>query len=266
MRYVVSPEFTAKLAALSAPDIQRVALFLADVSAAEGPEVLRARPSQINQLADGVAVARLGRVRVYFSLGSDKDGEYLLLLDATVQRAAFEPSQFFATKNPRLDAALNPALNAQINPQLNPQLNPTFNPSINPTFNSSLNPTFNTTINPVFNANINPTFNSVINPLFNSSLNPKFNSSINPKMNPAFGGPYLYDLKLQTEGYTVRVNDDVELVFDCDGEHCGQFVRANENVRVHFNKANKWEGFVVRANDDVSLRFQVAGVWAGTVI
>ena len=57
-------------------------------------------------------------------------------------------------------------------------------------------------------------------------------------MNWVFGGPYLYRADLQPEGYLVRANDDVELVFDLSGNHVGQLVTANDNVRVQFNANN----------------------------
>lgn len=267
MRFLVTPEFNAKLAALSPGDLQHVAAFVKAVgAAADKAQLLEANAFETSLLGESIYTSKLGQTRIYFTFGNDPEDEYVLLLDATTKQPIKLSGQLFATKDPRTNSALNPALNSSINPNLNSSLNPRFNSSINPAFNSTINPRFNSSINPRFNSSLNPRFNSSINPRFNSSLNPRFNTSINPRMNLAFGGPYLYNAKLAQEGYIVRANDKVDLVFDLSGEHVGELVRANDKVRVQFNADNEWEGYVVRANDDVALRYNVNGDWIGLVV
>jgi hypothetical protein len=267
MRFLVAPQFTSKLKALSLADTQTVGDFLRAVENAEGQsELLKISNLSIALVADNIYTAKFGSTRLYFTMGKDAGGEYVLLLDVTAQYPETQSRGLFAAKDPRLTAALNPSLNTAISPIFNSGLNPMFNSSINPTFNTSLNPTFNTSINPIFNTSLNPVFNASINPTFNTSLNPRFNSFINPTLNRAFGGPYLYAVNLKQEGYLVRANDDVSLVFDLAGNHIGELVRATDNIRVQFDANNQWNGYVVRANDDVSLRFEVGGTWRGVVV
>jgi hypothetical protein len=234
MRFLVSPEFSAKLAALSASDIQHVANFLEAVGVADEDQLLEGKTFPVSLLEEGVYVSRLGKSRIYFTFGTETEGEYVLLLDATTEQPTMASQQLFATRNPRTNSSLNPKLNSSINPQ--------------------------------FNASLNPKSNASINPQFNASLNPKFNASINPRMNRAFGGPYCYSTDLAQEAYIVRANDNIELVFNLLGEHVGQLVRVNEQIKVQFTANNDWVGYFVRANEYVLLRFSVDGNWIGLVV
>ena len=234
MKLLVSPEFSAKLSALSPSDVQQVAAFLQTVAANDKTALLEGKSHQAKLLGDGVYVLKIGQMRLYFTFGNDTEGEYVLILDATTEQAKTGSRELFATKNPKTNTALNPA--------------------------------FNTTINPKYNTTLNPRYNTTINPRYNTRLNPRYNTSINPQMNCAFGGPYLYGADLQQEAYLVRANDNVELVFDLSGNHLGQLVRVNDNVRAQFNANNEWEGYIVRANNDVSLRYDADGDWIGLVV
>jgi hypothetical protein len=266
MRYVVSPQFSTKLAALNPADVQHVSAFLHAVDSREKKELLTQLSPGVTLLGQEVYAWRSQRTTLYFTFGTDTDGEYLLLLDVTTEQKAEASRYLFAAKDPRNNSALNPNLNSSINPRLNSSLNPRFNSSINPKFNSSINPQFNSSINPKFNSSINPQFNSSINPRFNSSFNPKFNSSINPRVNWAFGGPYLYNIDLAQVGYVVKANNDVELLFDLLGNHIGELVKASEKVRVQFNAESDWNGYLVDANDDVALRYGTNGDWIGLCV
>jgi len=257
VRYLVSPEFSRKLAALGPVDIRSVSAFLQSIDTYSKTELLEGTRGTVSPLGEGVYVARVGKARVYLTFGNDADGEYALLLDVTTEQARSASPDFFASKNPKTNAALNPRMNPEINPRTNANLNPRLNANINPRFNAN--------INPRFNASINPRFNASINPRFNASLNPAFNSSINPRTNWAFGGPYLYNSNLQQEAYLVRANEDTELMFDLGGNHVGELVRVDDDVRVQFNADNEWQGYVVRANNDVSLRYNMDGEWIGII-
>ncbi len=267
MRYLVTPDFSSKLTALTPDDLKQVAAFLKDVESSNKLQLLEGQRHGIKPLGGDVFVLRLGRqTRLYFTFGNDAEGEYVLLLDATTEQGRDASRDLFATKDPRINSLYNPGFNSAINPLFNLAINPLFNSAINPLFNSAINPLFNSAINPLFNSAINPLFNSAINPLFNSAINPLFNSAINPQMNRAFGGPYLYSTNLQQEGYVVRADDHVELLFDLSGNRLGELVRADNEVRVQFNSDNEWEGYVVQANEDVSLRYDLSGTWTGLVV
>src|SRR5260370_21211356 len=160
MRYLVSPEFSAKLVALSPGDIQHTSAFLQTVGTSDKTQLLEASGQKSSLLGKGVYVSKVGEMRLYFTFGGDADGEYVLLLDATTKQAKITSRELFATKNPKMNSALNQRFNTAINPRFNTSLNPRFNTSINPKFNTSLNPRFNTSINPKFNTSLNPRFNT----------------------------------------------------------------------------------------------------------
>lgn len=266
MRFFASPQFSAKLSPLSAPDRNRVADFVRRIGASQKQDLLRDNVERVKLLEGEIYVANLGSVSVYFTFGNDNQEEYVLLLDATAQQAHRGAAAFFAVKDPRKNSALNPMLNSSLNPKLNTRLNPRLNSAINPRLNSQINPRLNSSINPRLNSSINYRLNASINPTLNPSLNPRFNSSINPRVNSAYGGPYLYSTSLIQDGYIVRVSDVLELIFDVSGHHSGQLVAANELVQVQFDLSNDWTGYTVRATEDVRLRYGQSGDWIGIIV
>jgi hypothetical protein len=264
VRLLASPEFSGKISALSVTDIQRVSQFVERIKVSD-KEALTV-DAAVAFLESSVYVAKLGQTRLYFTIGNDPDGEYVLLLDASAQHDRPYLGELFTPKNPKTNVALNPRLNFQINPTLNQSLNPMWNQSINPAWNQSINPAWNQSINPAWNQSINPAWNQSINPSWNHSINPAWNHSINPTWNRAFGGPYIYSKDLEKEGYLVRANDQVEVLFDLSGAHIGELVKANDKVRLQFDKKCKWVAYAVRANDDVALLFSKDAKWEGQII
>jgi hypothetical protein len=220
----------------------------------------------VMKLVGEIFVARILETQVYFSFGSDSNGEYLLILDVTEARKHPIAPNFFAVKNPRVNSLLNPQFNAQINPQFNAQINPQFNAQINPQFNAQINPQFNAQINPQFNAQINPQFNAQINPQFNAQINPQFNAQINPRFNSAYGGPFLYSLSLDQEGFLVRANDEVSIIFDKAGGYSGFTVQHDKGIVLTFDINNRWTGYFVPSGQDPLIRFDISGKWIGIVV
>jgi len=267
MRYFASPQFSAKLSPLSLQDRSRVSEFLGRIDTNQKQEMLRSDIESVKLLEGDIYVANLGSVSIYFTFGNDSNKEeYVLLLDATAQQTSRRSAAFFAAKDPRTNSALNPNINSALNPMLNSQLNPRINSAINPVLNSRLNPRLNASINPRLNSSLNYRLNASINPALNPSLNPRFNSSINPRINSAFGGPYLYTNSLVQDGYIVRVDEMLELVFDISGSHSGQLVTVNEWVQVQFDRNNDWIGYTVRATEDVRIQYDQSGNWIGMIV
>jgi hypothetical protein len=266
MRYLVAPEFSGKLVALSPADIERVGAFLYAVQASDKTQLLESKGNQISLLGDSIYVSKLDQLRLYFTIGRDDEGDYILLLDGTSEQPISTSRGLFAVKNPLTNSALNPTSNPSINPTSNAVLNPKWNVSINPKWTAALNPNWTPSLNPKWNASLNPRWSASINPAWNASLNPKWNASINPRMNVALGGPYLYTKELRQKGYLVRANSEVELTFDLAGENVGHLVRANETVRLQFDTDNEWQAYIVRANEDVAIQYDLEGEWIGLVI
>jgi hypothetical protein len=264
MRLLASPELSGKLSALTPEDVQRVSRFIERVKVSDTQALMKDVEAAF--LAANVYVAKLGQTRVYFTIGNDSDGEYVLLLDASIEQDRPHFGDYFTSKNPTTNAALNPRLNNQLNPAWNHGINPAWNHNINPAWNHSINPAWNHNINPAWNHSINPAWNHNINPAWNHSINPAWNHSINPAWNRAFGGPYIYSKNLEKEGYLVRASDEVEILFDIEGAHVGELIKANDQVRLQFGASSEWNGFVVRANNDVSLLFTTEASWEGQII
>ena len=266
MRYIASPVFTEKLSIVDSADIQGVASFLKFVEDSSDKEEILGGQQNVVLLEEDIFLFSKQPIYVYFTFGEDDGGEYVLLLDITIQQTRTGIKEMFTMKNPKTNSSLNPYRNSSLNPHRNSSLNPHRNSSLNPYRNSSINPYRNSSINPHRNSSINPYRNSSINPYRNSSINPYRNSSINPYRNSSFSGSYLYNDSLRQIGYLVKANELVELVFESLGDFSGILVHANTQVRCHFNKSNDWIGYVVQANEDVALRFNTDGTWIGMII
>jgi hypothetical protein len=143
----------------------------------------RASGLDVRPLDTNILTIKRGKYRIYASFGSDSDGEYLLLLDIGLEGT--EPrarAEFFATKDPRN--------------------------------NPMLDPNRNMTIDPRRNMTIDPNRNMTIDPRRNMTIDPNRNMTIDPRRNRFYGGPYLYSVALEQEGFIVRANDRVSLIFD----------------------------------------------------
>ena len=251
MKVLVSPDFNTKVSSLNSDALRSLSVFVSGAEQSSKNEFLSHNNHKLSLLGDDIYIAKIDSSRVYFTLGEDDQGSFLLLLDiSTIQNI---PSTggggFFTTKNPKTNSALNPSLNSSINPRLN----------------SSINPKLNSSINPKLNSSINPRLNSSINPRLNSSINPRLNSSLNPRLNRSYGGPYLYDVNLNQEAYIVRASN-VDLLFNLNGEFIKLLVSANDLVKIEFDQNNEWTGFYVKANEDVWLRFLANNSWAGILV
>ena len=265
MRFLVAPEFSKKIVAAAAEVRAEVGNFLVWLEGTTENDLI-SKSSTISQGAQGAIYAYRGSgtTRILYSFGTDREGRYVLLVDALIN-AAPSISASFAARNPMFDTKVNPKFNTQINPTFNSQLNPMFNSQINPMFNSQINPMFNSQINPMFNSTININFNSSINPNFNSAINPRFNWSISPRTNHLFGGPFLYDLNTNRMAYVVAVNEQVLLVFSMDGDLEKFAVRSNHGYVV-FDRANNWIEHWADDRQGGYLRFDRNNQWIGFVV
>lgn len=267
MKVLVSPDFNTKVSSLDSEVIRKLSKLISSAEKSSKDDFVLSNSHIISLLDGEIYNARIDSSRVYFTLGEDDRGDYLLLLDIAALKSTPSSSGngFFTTNNPKTNSSLNPKLNSSINPRLNSSINPRLNSSINPSLNSSINPKLNSSINPRLNSSINPRLNSSINPRLNSSINPRLNSSLNPKLNRSYGGPYLYDINLNQEAYIVRASG-IELLFDFNGEFIRFLVPAKDNVQIEFDKDNEWVGFYVKANEKVWLRYSSNNEWVGLLI
>lgn len=266
MRVLSDSTFDVKLTAMPRADVESIASFVESVKGVSTSQIEAGELEDIVPLGESIYVRRFGQTTLFFSVGTDEEGEYALLLDVVGGRPSVVRPSYFAVKNPKTNSALNPRLNPAINPRLNSAINPRLNSAINPKLNSVINPKLNSVINPRLNAAINPRLNSVINPRLNSAINPRLNSTINPRLNRAFGGPFIYSVDLKQEGFAVRANDKVQVLFDLSGAPLGQLVVANDRVRVRFDSDSQWVGYAVSANEDVAVLFSDSGEWSGLLI
>jgi hypothetical protein len=270
MRYFITPDFSKKIADQTAGIQQLLSSAIQTIAHSDKQDLLKHGLFGVPPLSfENNIFAFSSKSQdfwVYLTFGNDQHGEYALLLDFTIRRRTPSVNIAPTYRNPSMNSAINPTINTAINPTFNTAINPIFNTAINPTFNTAINPIFNTVINPIFNTTINPIFNTAINPIFNAAINPTLNSMINPRLNSAYSGPFIYSLEFQQEGFMIRANDSVELIFDLNNQFVATCIRANQVVFVLFDTNNKWIGFLVTANSEVRLRFDLANKWTGLVV
>lgn len=122
--------------------------------------------------------------------------------------------------------------------------------------------------NPRLNSAIDPRRNMTIDPRRNMTIDPNRNMTIDPRRNKFYGGPYLYNLKLEQEGFIVRANDQVSLIFDGSARFKRFIVfctNGTDNGNV-FDFSGHWKEFVVPAQNGVHLRFDTTGQWVGIIV
>ena len=244
MRYFVTKEFNEKIAALNAEQLTELSFLLKRIESSDKDSLLSQASSNVQSLSNDIYVMKVKKSRMFFSVGEDNDGEYILLLDYSFISASYgRPDQAFAAKNPRTNMYLNPRSNMSINPRSNMSINPRSNMSINYRSNMS------------------------INPRSNMSLNPRSNMSINPRSNVSFGGPFLYSLDLDQKGFLVRANEKVTLLFDMSSEFIGVAVKHDSGVVLLFDTDNNWTGFLVpTSKEELFLHFDTDNNWLGLVV
>jgi hypothetical protein len=114
---------------------------------------------------------------------------------------------------------------------------------------------------------IDPNRNMMIDPRRNMMIDPNRNMMIDPRRNRSYGGPFVYDQHLNQEGFVVRANDEVSLIFDSQrAKFTGFIVQKGSNGANIFDPRGRWIGFFVSAGDDVLLKFDPSGQWTGLVV
>lgn len=269
MNVVPTPDFTEKVRALlSSPQtLNHVARLVKAIADTNKDDLLAARsPVKVVQLGEELFVVSSGSVSLFITIGKKGNQEHAVILDVVDRSRSDNPDSFFAVKDPRRDSLLNPLVNQTINPMVNSVLNPNINPTLNPSTNSLLNPQVNPGINPRINASLNPDINPSINPNVNPSINPLINPALNPKINRTFGGPFLYDLQLHQEGFVVRANDKVLLLFEMSLQFRGIGILNDTNGYTLFNRSNEWVGYLVPDSQGGYLHFNTSNEWKGIAV
>ena len=117
MRFVASPELAAKLDSVSDSARGNLSSFLRIAASVDDKDALLDESAHALALGEDIFVYRQQRTRIYFTFGSDEDGEYLLLLDITTEGLRGTRGELFTMKNPRTNSAVNPRINSAINPR-----------------------------------------------------------------------------------------------------------------------------------------------------
>lgn len=229
MKLLVTPGFTEKLASIPKEGLAAISLIVSFVKEAEKNTLADgAKGFEVRQLSSEIWSIRAGNYRAYGSIGTDEEGEYFLLLDISVEDVGTSTqSSFFAAKDPRTNPSLNPHKNMAIDPRRN----------------------------------------MAIDPRRNMMIDPNRNMMIDPRRNRSYGGPFVYDQRLNQEGFVVRANDEVSLVFESQrAKFTGFIVQNGSNGANMFDPTGRWIGFFVSAGDDVLLKFDPSGQWTGLVV
>jgi hypothetical protein len=268
MKFLVTPTFTEKLSSLASDGLPAIAAIVDFIKSVDKSALARGRSDvQVRMLDGSILTLKHGHYRIYASIGGDENEEYLLLLDVGVEQVQpMSKTDFFATKDPRRNPSLDPNRNMTIDPRRNMMIDPRRNMMIDPKRNMMIDPNRNMMIDPRRNMMIDPNRNMMIDPRRNMMIDPNRNMMIDPRRNRYYGGPYLYDTRLNQEGFVVRANEKISLLFDPSARFTGFVVATdsgNENV---FEIRGGWVGFLVPTQSGVRLRFGTNGEWVGIVV
>ncbi len=248
MKVLAAPEVNVKAGALSAKAKEALQSIISYFETSSMDEVFKS--SDVMKITSEIFVIKRGELKVFFNSTLTGSERCVFILDLVDNGPAVNTSAFFATKDPRRDTSLNPSRNSAINPR----------------YNSSLNPRYNSAINPRYNSAINPRYNSAINPRYNSAINPRYNSAINPRYNKTYGGPFLYSVDMAQEGYLVKANESVVIVFDLKGDQLGYAASGPNDILFFYTVDGEWTGYAVSSGQEPMLRFNTDGEWIGIIV
>lgn len=270
MRFLVTPTFTEKMASIPSDGISDISHFINLINKAEKSDLINGSYGlDVRVLDSDILTIRRKKYRIYASIGSDEEGEYILLLDIALEGGeSVSRSSFFATKDPRTNYMLDPNRNMAIDPRRNMTIDPRRNMTIDPNRNMTIDPRRNMTIDPRRNMTIDPNRNMTIDPRRNMTIDPNRNMTIDPRRNRSYGGPYLYSQGLEQEGFIVRANDQISLIFDQSAHFTGFIIfckNESENGNI-FDLSGSWVGFVVPTQSEVLLKFDTSGQWKGIIV
>ncbi|PBB98370.1 hypothetical protein [Mesorhizobium sp. WSM3862] len=268
MRFVVTPEFTTKLTQVSPSGLRELGAVIELIETREKSDILVGSDGvRVRTLSERFITFEVGEYTVFTSLESDQQGEYLLLLDLSSEESEAGQATGFPTANdPRRNMMLDPNKNVSIDPRRNMLVDPNRNMMIDPNRNMMIDPNRNMMIDPNRNMMIDPNRNMMIDPNRNMSIDPRRNMMIDPRRNRYYGGPFVYDTKLNQEGFLVRANDEVSLIFDMSGKFAKFIVKNGSDGANVFDTKRKWVEFLIKPEAELFLRFGLNRRWLGIVV
>ncbi|AFL73267.1 hypothetical protein [Thiocystis violascens] len=268
MKFLVTPDFNEKLASLATEGLVAIAGIASYIKNTSRENLIRDRSEiEVRTLSSEILVLKNGNYSVFASFDGGSDEEYLILLDIVEEaQSVSSRSGFIATKDPRKNPTLDPNRNMTIDPRRNMTIDPRRNMTIDPNRNMTIDPRRNMTIDPRRNMTIDPNRNMTIDPRRNMTIDPNRNMTIDPRRNRYYGGPYLYDVNLNQEGFVVRANEEISLIFDSSARFTSYLVSNGKEGKNIFDVSGKWIGFVIPAKDDVLLKFDTSGQWMGIIV
>ena len=268
MRYIVTPEFSRKLSSLSADGVVAIGSIVKFIEGNDKESFISGgHRIEIRDIGKEIYTIKYEEYRVYTSFGSDEEGEYLLLLDVTVETSkAASHRNYFSVNDPKSNMMLNPNSNMTIDPRRNMMVDPNRNMMIDPHRNMMIDPNRNMMIDPNRNMMIDPLRNMMIDPNRNMMIDPKRNTMIDPRRNKFYGGPYSYSTNLEQTGFLVRANEKVILFFDMAAKFVGFGVESEQGNMNIFDTNRSWIGYLVKTDSDVLLRFDTSNRWLGIVV
>jgi hypothetical protein len=252
MRLLATPTFSEKLALMDddgRAEVSQVISIIREVDKAALSD--QSSGLDVRALDASITTIRKGRYRLYVTFASDAEGEYLLLLDIGVEGVeSRHRAGVFAARDPRKNMSFDPNRNMMIDPRRNMMIDPNRNMMIDPRRNMM----------------IDPNRNMMIDPRRNMMIDPNRNMMIDPRRNRFFGGPYFYGVDLSQEGFVVRANEQISLIFDMSARYRGFMVLSDGGAGNLFDLTGAWTGFLVPTQNEVVLRFDTSGRWIGILV
>jgi hypothetical protein len=263
MRYIVTPTFSEKVIRSSSKILAEIGQAINLIEQSSKEWLLNNVEAILNDQIS-IYVLKMSECRILLSFGNDATGEYALLADLIVHGfgGSFNPP---ILKNPRTNPMIDPNRNMTIDPNRNMTIDPNRNMTIDPNRNMIIDPRRNMTIDPNRNMTIDPNRNMTIDPRRNMTIDPNRNWIINPKQNAAWDGPYLYSRNYNIEGFIVRANDKVSLLFEPNGNWAASIIEAGKNYNI-FTPSNKWMGFLVPNGAQGFNKFSFNNQWDGFIV
>ncbi|WP_236207693.1 hypothetical protein [Pseudomonas tohonis] len=267
MKFLVSPDFTNKLASLDKQAIHIISEIIQEIRISDKNSLLNNQTNlAIKPLSQDIYLIESGDYKIYGTLGVDEESDYLLLLDIAYEaRHAKISDNFISARNPAQNANINPRSNPAVDHQRNLMIDPSRNMMIDPNRNMMIDPRRNMLIDPSRNMMVDPRRNMMIDPNRNMMIDPRRNMMIDPRRNTLYGGPFIYDERLIQTDFIVKANEKIDLIFSKDVKYKGFSVATEGGNKNIFTPQNKYIEFWVPTSQDTYNRFDLRLRWLGIV-
>ncbi|MDA3895279.1 MAG: hypothetical protein PF482_03910 [Desulfobacteraceae bacterium] len=220
MRFIVTPEFSEKVSSLSRDGISAISTIANFISETDRNSLTQGnRGIEVRSLTGDIVVINYSPYRLFASFGSDSEGEYLLLMDVSIEASQVSTiGGFFATKDPRRNQMFDPNRNMTIDPRRNMTIDPNRNMTIDPRRNRYYGGPY----------------------IYNTQLK-QVGFLVRANENVSL----IFDMSARFISYIVSTGSGNLNIFDISGAWIGFLVPTQNEVLLHFDAAARWIGIII---------------------